>query len=334
MTMLRAVAQYNRISLIGYYGYHNFGDEWLLRSIIHQLNQYQATHTRDSHHISIIYTNQSLPVRSTAYTRITAVPRWSISQLYQTVRDSDAVVFGGGSVFQDITSRRSVLYYSFILALANYHKKPVYFWASGFGPLRPTARCMMRGCMPPQLHIACRDSLAQSVATTIWPQAVYSPIIPDITDSDSPDTSASPSRVIGSPVLSPVSSQHGIGLAIYNRGLPDAIMQWLKTQDRLIGLQSHTESGYTHCDRVYQLMQLLNPAGLDWSAAQGILGPLRCVISMRYHALKLAHRLGCACIGISDDPKIRALCDEIRAPYIRYSQLNLQALQQALQPVL
>ena len=49
--------------------------------------------------------------------------------------DCDLLLSGGGSLLQDITSKRSLLYYLFILALGLLLKKKVMLFGQGIGPI-------------------------------------------------------------------------------------------------------------------------------------------------------------------------------------------------------
>lgn len=64
-----------------------------------------------------------------------AIPRRDFKKIKQEIRGCDALVFPGGSVFQDVTSTKSVLYYAQLVKLARKAGKKVLLLAQGVGPL-------------------------------------------------------------------------------------------------------------------------------------------------------------------------------------------------------
>ncbi|MGI6649378.1 MAG: polysaccharide pyruvyl transferase family protein [Bacillota bacterium] len=76
---------------------------------------------------------------------VAAVSRFNPISLIQTLRRADLLISGGGSLLQDVTSWRSILYYLGIVTLALILGQPVMFYAQGIGPIRrPWARWLTR----------------------------------------------------------------------------------------------------------------------------------------------------------------------------------------------
>ena len=111
----------------GYYGYGNLGDDAILEAISRQL--------QDPEH----------PVRLTALSRnpketekhygLMAVQRFHPVAVYKALKRADILISGGGSLLQDKTSTRSLLYYLAVIRLARRMKKKVFIYANGIGPL-------------------------------------------------------------------------------------------------------------------------------------------------------------------------------------------------------
>jgi polysaccharide pyruvyl transferase CsaB len=66
---------------------------------------------------------------------IRALDRKSGEQIDRGIAESDALVFPGGSIFQDVTSVRSVFYYANLIKKAKAAKKKVLLLGQGVGPL-------------------------------------------------------------------------------------------------------------------------------------------------------------------------------------------------------
>src|SRR5205807_7129447 len=56
--------------------------------------------------------------------------------LRRSRKESDRLISGGGSLLQDTTSLRSLIYYLWVVRLAHSCGAPIMFYAQGIGPLR------------------------------------------------------------------------------------------------------------------------------------------------------------------------------------------------------
>lgn len=68
-----------------------------------------------------------------------ADPRFQVWKVLKALRRCDALLSGGGSLLQDRTSTRSLLYYLSIIRAAELFHKPVMLYANGIGPVRKPA---------------------------------------------------------------------------------------------------------------------------------------------------------------------------------------------------
>lgn len=70
----------------------------------------------------------------------------------------DALLSGGGSLLQDRTSTRSLLYYLAIIRAAELFHKPVMLYANGIGPVRkPANRRRVRRAVERAALVTLRD---------------------------------------------------------------------------------------------------------------------------------------------------------------------------------
>jgi polysaccharide pyruvyl transferase CsaB len=76
------------------------------------------------------------PDETYRYHRISSVPRRNMRQVAAEMEKHDALVFPGGSIFQDVTSVGSVLYYRQLVMMAKKAKKKVFLVGQGVGPLK------------------------------------------------------------------------------------------------------------------------------------------------------------------------------------------------------
>ena len=114
-----------QLLLVGYYGEHNLGDDALLEVLLGHLPAgFKATVTA--------YDTDLVRQRF----RVDTVQRRSLAQVLKALSSCDGLVLGGGSLLQDSTSFRSLLYYAALIFAARLEAKPVLLWGQGLGPLR------------------------------------------------------------------------------------------------------------------------------------------------------------------------------------------------------
>ena len=98
------------ILISGYYGFNNIGDESILRTVIDNLREKLPQ-------VDITVLSQS-PAQTAEKYGVKAAARMNPWAILRSVRRCDMLLSGGGSLLQDATSGRSILYYLFILRLA------------------------------------------------------------------------------------------------------------------------------------------------------------------------------------------------------------------------
>ncbi len=115
------------ITILGYHGFGNCGDEAILLAM--------------KNNIKKMYENANITVLSfdpentkTLY-GINAVKRFSVLSVVKAISKTDVLIAGGGTLLQDETSTRSLLYYLSILYFAKVLKKKVMLYSNGIGPV-------------------------------------------------------------------------------------------------------------------------------------------------------------------------------------------------------
>jgi polysaccharide pyruvyl transferase CsaB len=117
-----------RVLISGYYGFGNVGDEAVLKAIIEGLRERAPN-------IGLTVLSAQ-PHLTTELNSVRAVHRFDLFRIFSELEESAIFLSGGGTLFQDATSRRSFWYYLGMVALAKFWGKKVMIFAQGFGPLR------------------------------------------------------------------------------------------------------------------------------------------------------------------------------------------------------
>ena len=123
----------HNILISGYYGFDNIGDESILRAVVNSIRARlpDCTLTVLSHD----------PAGTREKYGVETVDRMAPLEILRAVRRCDMLISGGGSLLQDVTSSKSLLYYLAIIRLAKHYGKKVFIYSQGIGPIdRPSNR--------------------------------------------------------------------------------------------------------------------------------------------------------------------------------------------------
>ena len=116
------------VSFIRILWFYNVGDEAILQSII------KALHEEDPTLELVVLSNDP------DYTRkmygVEAVNRWDIRAIYKEIKRSNN--YGGGSLLQDKTSIKSILYYTGIMRIARFEEAVLYLCARNWSNYEKT----------------------------------------------------------------------------------------------------------------------------------------------------------------------------------------------------
>ncbi|MEK9657863.1 MAG: WecB/TagA/CpsF family glycosyltransferase [bacterium] len=273
-----------RILVAGYYGFGNFGDQWLLSKTLDLI-----AHVWPGSEVQVLYPKLRQDAPKPPFVTVDRFNFWSC---LGAIRQVDCLVFGGGSLFQSRSSFRSLLYYLALVFLARVFCKPCLLLAQGFGPLSRW-QCWLCRCVLSQARFSYRDQASKDLVgregdvlcdLTLWKQ---------------------PSKTLS-------NDSSAIGLLIQRHDVLETQYSfWIEalvplyTQVYLVAscprdqiLRDTLLKKYPHLQSFY----LDDPQKAP---------PFRCLISSRYHACLWAAIHGASVLGIDIDPKLRHLSDDL-----------------------
>lgn len=111
----------------GYYGFGNSGDEALLSGIIANLKK-----QKEDIKICVLSKN---PEETAKEHGVHSVNRYNYLKVKKAIKSARLFISGGGSLIQDVTSSKSLWYYTSMIKLANKCSVPVMIYANGIGPV-------------------------------------------------------------------------------------------------------------------------------------------------------------------------------------------------------
>ncbi|MBQ2765227.1 MAG: polysaccharide pyruvyl transferase CsaB [Firmicutes bacterium] len=149
-----------RILISGYYGFNNIGDESILRTMIDNLRE-----KFDDIEITVLSQD---PLDTMEKYGVHAVERMSPTKIIGAIRHCDVLLFGGGSLLQDVTSSTSIFYYLSIIRMAKLFGKKVLLYSQGVGPIgRPLNRKLTSSVLKKVDEIAVRDEASAKLLKEI-----------------------------------------------------------------------------------------------------------------------------------------------------------------------
>ena len=125
------MAEHTRVVLSGYYGFRNLGDDAILLALRDQLHETVPGAT--------LLALSRRPEETREKCGVAAANRFNPFAVRRAIKSASCFVSGGGSLLQDHTSTRSLLYYAALIRMAKHYGKRIMFYANGIGPVE-TAR--------------------------------------------------------------------------------------------------------------------------------------------------------------------------------------------------
>lgn len=298
-----------RIALSGYYGFDNAGDEALLSAI--------TTSIRELAPRAEFVVFSGNPGSTSRNHGIPAVYYKNPFKLLRSLIRSDLLISGGGSIFQDITSGRSLPYYIGVVALAKLMGRPVMFYAQGIGPIkRRISRLLMRLVANRVDLISLRDQESARLLAEIGvkrPPVMITadPVLalkPETHDHESVAACLSGWGIDGKKLVC-VSVRQWPALQGYQQNLARVLDRLAKSGYTVLFIPMAWPEDIAESRLVMGLMaekSSLVDRKMNSRELLALISRSELLLGMRLHALIFAASQGVLFAGISYDPKVEA----------------------------
>lgn len=165
-----------RVVISGYYGFHNSGDEAVLKSILDALAEQSRLLGVQVQPVVLSIDPQ---LTATMY-GVEAVHRMQPKAILQAIRSCDGLISGGGSLLQDATGIKSIPYYTGVVRLARWLGKPTYIYAQGIGPVfRSWLKPFVKSAMQKSAYVSVRDPQSAELLASYGVDRSKVNIVPD-----------------------------------------------------------------------------------------------------------------------------------------------------------
>lgn len=289
-----------KVLISGYYGFKNFGDEAILSVLVSHLKEIGADITVLSSDTG--YTAKKYSVNS--------VRSFYMPDVLKEIQNTDMLISGGGSLLQDVTSLKSLVYYSFIIALALLFNKKVIIFAQGIGPVNNKfAQFIVKNLLKHCSYVTVRDndSLKLLNKWNVKSELVCDPIF--------------------SMNLRPKTENGVVGIQLrdfktMNLNLLHklALLVVTKFSDKKVEIYSLQEAlDLDLCKRFESVLHAFNPDLKTEIVTDNIIekvSRLEYLIAMRFHAVLVALKCGVKTCAINYDIKVEKLANEASIPLI------------------
>ncbi len=305
------------VVMSGYYGFNNTGDEAIMLSMHKNIQQ-----LGDNYHITVL---SNKPVETREKYGIEAVYRFGIRDVLRAIYGSDALLSGGGSLLQDSTSTRSLLYYLSITVAAKCMRKKVMLYANGIGPVSGKRnRRLVKQVVNRADLITLREenSHQELLEMGVNPKKCFVTADPVFTmdgvDQESAYALLKQENIPLDKPLVVVSVRHW-------RDMDKFIARFAKLCDTIIEKYNHNivflamqmPNDITISEKVLKRME--HPAYILHNSyspeeVMGIIATANFILSMRLHTLIFAARQHVPLVGFVYDPKIAYYLEQLEMP--------------------
>lgn len=289
-----------KVVLSGYYGFNNIGDEAVLAAIIQALQ-------REIPQVEISVLSHDPPNTEKLY-GVQGVNRWRLKEIVSAIKRTDIFISGGGSLLQDVTGSKSIIYYLALILLAEIFRKPVLIYAQGIGPVkRSWARRFMALVLNRVTMITVRDELSGKdlAAMGVEKPPILVTVDPVLGLSGFPKSPSRKDEINKQEMTVGISLRSWPGLDL---GEVAILADYLVNQGfKVIFLPFHFPEDVTTCQKARDLMtgkSDLIQENLTVHEMIKALSRIDLVIGMRLHALIMAAAQGIPFVAISYDPKV------------------------------
>lgn len=306
--------------IAGYHGFGNCGDEATLQAMTDNIRKMAS---------DVVVTALSFdPEFTKTEYKIDSVQRFNAVQVLKVIIKSDIILSGGGTLLQDGTSTRSLMYYLSIIKTAKLFHKRVMLYANGIGPVNGKFnRKMIKSVVNNVDMITLREKLSEQDLRNIGVNKPHIYVTADPAFTLKPIKKEEVFKILKAENIPLENDIIGISVRNWEKskyGCESYITEMAKACDNLaregktillIPMQFPKDVGISKMlmekmkEKSYILKKEYSPLEI-----LGIVSILKLMLSMRLHTLIFAAVGRIPMIGIIYDPKIEYYLSVLNMP--------------------
>lgn len=321
------------VLLSGYYGFGNAGDEAILLGAVEAFRSKGVEVAVLSHTPAV--THEQLQVN--------CFGRKKISDILKGVWRSRVILSGGGGLYQDKTSLKSLVYYLRIPVLGKLLGKKTMVFAQGIGPINTANgkrltrwvcnRFIDRITVRDEESKALLESLGVRKKIEVTADLAFLLQPPSETEIKAVGDKLLPAGKERKPLLG-VVLRHWEGMDALAPEIAGGVSRFSEASGVtpvLVPFQPGEDDALT--DALHHEMKaphILIRERLSPRELLSLTGSFKLVLGMRYHSLVFAAKNQVPFVGIGYDPKVEHVACHFRAPLLSLKGLSAAALEAAL----
>jgi len=314
--MKGSVRRMNRIVISGYYGFNNIGDESILKAVVDNLKERIAD-------IEITVLSQN-PASTAEKYNVRSVDRKSPGAIISAIRSSDLVISGGGSLLQDVSSKRSIIYYLAIMWIAMFFRKKIFIYSQGIGPIIAKVNRMLTAATLKRVDgIVVRDEASKELLVEIGLNADDIYVTADPVLRIKPADLETGRRILEKEGFVKEEGRITVGWAIRERrtesGFVDEVCDAIKSLEAKYNARN-VLIPFHYSEDMAVIQRIKERLGDNVTCIEhkyltdemlSIIGNMDILVGVRLHSIIHAAIMGVPMIAISYDPKINSFMHSI-----------------------
>lgn len=300
----------------GYIGFDNFGDEAIAKVLVDKIKSgnFDTEYEIKSEHNREITLISSNPEKTA---KLHQVNSCKMLDFFKSLKNCDVLISGGGSLLQDVTSKKSLIYYLGIIYLGILLRKKVVIFSQGIGPINSKiGEILTKFALKNCYKISVRDNKSQNLLNS-W--KINTKLVKD-------------------PILEldlPRKNKKGIvGIQLRNyptlndkflNNLAEEIVKNFKDKKiEILSLQD--EIDLSTCENFKRILYKKGLENIEILKDLSIndvfekISDLEYLIAMRFHANVVGIKSGVKTLAINYDIKVKKLAEEYNIPLIELYQ--------------
>ena len=309
--------------LSGYYGHNNIGDNALLFSILSNI-----FNLKPNLKVCVLTTNPRKIQKKLDehFANTIAKPRFNLLTVKISIKKSRAIVFGGGTLLQDLTSSRSLWYYLWLIKTARRHNKKIMLYANGIGPLHHGEQ-KVRQIIEYISLATIRDEdsykylldlgmdkskvhLTADEAVMIKDYNGVNGVVGEFVDNENENLG---NFTKGEYIVVSVRKWQGLGVEFFEKfsAAVDSLCREHNLSPVYIVMRPSDDKAISQRLADSNRRAYVADTGGDIGKILAIIASAKAVVAMRLHALIFASAFGIPMIGVSYDPKVSSFLDQM-----------------------
>ncbi|HEX3043370.1 MAG TPA: polysaccharide pyruvyl transferase family protein [Bacillota bacterium] len=323
----------SQIVIFGYFGCRNLGDETNLIQLVASLRSISPDLT-----ITVL---SAAPKATGQLLGVKCVGKYHLLGILQAFLKGDLLIGGAGSLFQDRTSLRSLLYYALIVILGKLCGLRIFLFGQGIGPVRTLpGKLIARVALSVVKVITVRDRLSvvsladlkvrkPEIHITAEPLLLKNPVPETLVRQywasarELRENEAARARSLKRFKVGLIFQEFGFVTREFarRRAFWEELLDFLswskEVEFYLIPMNPRDLGLLQRLAGAFQVRLL--PLQTNWEELQMAMGGLDLVVSTRLHGLVAAVVQQVSCYGLAADPKVEGFCVQLGVPFISLS---------------